>query len=133
MKPYIVSLIVAAAVALVVTQAAIPSVAKDPRAATWRRALVQDAHRHPRVTHAALAHTKRGPLFLQVMYVAGAILGAGNHGICTIAKVDASGFDASAKKAFINSTNSAYIRSQGWSVQQVLTTYRDGVVFGCNL
>jgi hypothetical protein len=133
MKPYIVSLIVAAAMALVVTQAAIPSVAKDPRAATWRRTLVQDRHNHPRITRAALAHAKGGPLFLQVMYVAGAILGARNHGICTLAKVDALGFDTSTRGAFINSANSAYIRSQGWTVQQVLTTYRDGTVFGCNL
>jgi hypothetical protein len=65
------------------------------------------------------------------MYVAGAILGARNHGVCTVAQVDARGFDASTYAAFINAKNSAYIKSQGWSVQQVLTTYRDGVVFGC--
>ena len=133
LKPRIVSLIVVAALALVVTEAAFPLVARDPRAATWRRTLVQDAHRHPRVTRAALAHAKGGPLFLQVMYVAGAIMGAGNHGVCTLAQVDAQGFDTSTRGAFINSANSAYIKSQGWSVQQVLTTYRDGVVFGCHL
>jgi hypothetical protein len=133
MKPRVVSVIVAATMALVVTQAAVPAVAKakDPRAASWRRALVQDVHRHPRIARAAIAHVKGGPLFLQVMYVAGAILGHSNHGTCTLAQVDARGFDASTHQAFINPTNSAYFKSQGLSVQQVLTTYRDGVVFGC--
>jgi hypothetical protein len=106
--------------------------AGDPLRATWLAALHADLKKYPAITRAALIRVQRKPLFIQVIYVSGAIGGRYSRNLCTIAEVDPAGFNVSARRVIFRTTNDyRYVRSQGFSVNYVLLMYRRGYIFGC--
>ena len=118
---------------------AVVAATRDDVATLMHFALQRDLRLHPRVTRAALARVKSRPLFFQLMYVSGAIGSttpppAARREMCTVAKSDPARFDAATRKiVFLAPSDYAYVQSKGWSVSSVVTTYRQGVVFGCGL
>ena len=101
--------------------------------------LQRELEKHPRVMRAALARVKSRPLFFQYMYVSGAIAvtsaaspPAVRREMCSLVKIDPAKL-AAAVRTTLRPSELAYIQSKGWSVSSVVTTYQQGVVFGCGL
>lgn len=105
----------------------------DPHAADWRATLSHDASRFPAIARSAEARVSGRPLYFQVAFVAGAIGGKHDPLVCPVARRDPHDFVRAARRQiFRHRADYAYVRSRGWTVGSVLTTYRQGILFGCS-
>jgi hypothetical protein len=98
----------------------------------WQNVLSRDVVRFPAIGPIADAQVSAKPLYFQIAYVAGAIGGWGEPDVCPLLTQDPRGFDRAARhEIFRSRADYSYVQSQGWTVDSVLATYRDGVRFGC--
>ena len=105
----------------------------DPRGAQWQAQLSQDAAQYPAIAAAADAQVSRLPLYLQLVFVSGAIGGRADQTACLLARSDPQGFRAAARRALLPTrADWAYIHSQGLTGRGIVTLYRNGVLFGCS-
>jgi hypothetical protein len=99
----------------------------------WQSVLSRDDLRFPAIGPIADAQVSAEPLYFQIAYVAGAIGGWDEPDVCPLLHRDPHGFDRAARdEIFRSRADYSYVRSQGWSVDSVLATYREGVRFGCS-
>jgi hypothetical protein len=105
----------------------------DPPAALWRAQLSQDEAQYPAIAPAADAQVSGLPLYLQLVFVSGAIGGRADQTACLLARSDPHAFRAAARRVLLRTpADWAYIHSQGLTGRDIVTLYRNGVLFGCN-
>jgi len=105
----------------------------DPRAAQWQARVSQDEVRYPGIAPAADAQVSGLPLYLQVVFVSGAIGGHADQAACVLVRQDPRGFARAARGELLpGPADYAYIHSQGFTRHGVVTLYRNGVLFGCS-